>query len=322
MRSRPGLALLVALACLAGCKKKQQLQEDLKSVVEEDRRIAKQEDELLSRRGSLQRERGQLREKRAELLTKKLALDDADQAGRSAIEKEEAKLVGLEASLVKEETTLNKKLGALFDEKIDKIAKEGSAKDVLIARRELSVATREKDLARRETEIARREKTIATREQVIAERQARLCPRGGTTVVQTFAPPPPGGGGAVARKDVEPVFKAALAAMQSKGILTADLPAGTDRLVTEVRHSVSKGDFARAKYAADQLLATVRGMKIDRGFIGAKIGRLGAAIRGAPPKADRKAKVNTLFQQATASYGDGRFLDANQKLNRIYALLQ
>lgn len=321
MTARTGLALLLALACLGGCKKKQQLQEDLKTVVEEDRRIAKQEDELLSRRGSLQRERGQLREKRAELLTKKLALDDADQAGRSAIEKEEAKLVGLEASLVKEETTLNKKLGALFDEKIDKIAKEGSAKDVLIARRELSVATREKDLARREAELARREKAIATREQVIAERQARLCPRGGTTVVQTVAPPP-SGGGSYGRKDVEPVYKSALAAMQSKGILTADLPAGTDRLVTEIRHSVSKGDFSRAKYAADQLLATVRGMKIDRGFIGAKIGRLGAAIRSAPPKADRKAKVNTLFQQATASYGDGRFLDANQKLNRIYALLQ
>jgi hypothetical protein len=322
MRPLPCLALLLAAgALLPGCKKKQTLQEDLKTVVQEDRRIAKEEDELLTRRGSLQRERGQLRDKRAELLTKKLTLDDADQAGKTEIEKEEAKLVGLEASLVKEETTLNKKLQNLFDEKIDKIAKEGSAKDVLIARRELGVATREKDLARREGELARREKAIAAREQVVAERQARLCPRG-TTVVQTFAPPPSGGGGSYGRKDVEPLYKSALAAMQSKGILTADLPAGTDRLVTEIRHGVSKGDFARAKYAADQLLATVRGMKIDRGFIGAKIGRLGAAIRHAPPRADRKAKVNTLFQQATASYGDGRFLDANQKLNKIYALLQ
>jgi hypothetical protein len=62
-------------------------------------------------------------------------------------------------------------------------------------------------------------------------------------------------------------------------------------------------------------------MKIDRAFIGAKIGRLSAAIRSNPPGGGNRERVNRLFQQATAAYGDGRFGEANKLLNRIYNLL-
>ena len=78
----------------------------------------------------------------------------------------------------------------------------------------------------------------------------------------------------------------------------------------------------RAKVAADQLLASVQSMKVDREFIGAKIGRLSEAIRKRPPKKATQGEVNRLFQQATGNYGDGRFRQANQRLNRIYGMLR
>ena len=313
---RSRLLLLPLLSCLLGltpgCKRKPQPQggdEDLKAVVAEDRRIAQEEEALLARRGSMQRERGSLRDKRAELLSKKMSLEETDAKGRAEIEQEETKLASLEQALVKQEMGLNEKLKTLFDEKsgvVDKLGAATGAKDVVVARREYGVALREKDLARREAELARREQSLGTREQSLAERQAKGCGRVATVMMPSPAiAPSAGGAGGATRKDVEPVYRAAVAAMDQKGILIADLPPGIDRLVTEVRHGVGKGDYVRAKYAADQLLATVKSMKIDRGFIGAKIGRLSSG----------------LFQQATAAYGDGRFAVANKLLNRIYSLL-
>lgn len=321
------LLLLVLLTVTVGCKRKEKLRqdEDLNAVVAADRRLAEQENRLLTRRGNLQRERSGLRDKRAELRTKKLALDEKDTQARQELDQEDSKLANAEASLVQQELNLNKKLQSLLDEKtglVDKLGGPGGGQNLLVARREYSIALRERDVARRENELAKREKALAGREESFAERQAKGC---GRSVVIASAPPlvsggNSGGGGSYSRKDVESAFKAALTAMQTKGILTADLPAGTDRLVTEARHSVSSKDYTRGKYAADQLLATVRAMKIDRGFIGAKISRLSAAIRSNPPR--EKNKVNTLFQQATEAYGDGRFGEANKLLNRIYALIR
>jgi len=318
------LLSLVVLSCaVSGCKEKpKRADEQLKAIEAVDRKLLRQEQAILSHRGALQRERTHLRDKRAALLSKKMTLDETDTKGREELEREESKLANLEAGLVKQEISLNRKLESLQTGLVEKLAKDKSttAREMLTARREYSVALREKDLGRRENELAHRERELARREQTLAVRQAQGCPRGGTVVVQAPSTPSEGGG-SYGRKDVEPVFRSALQAMSSKGILAADLPPGVDRLLTEIRHSVSKREYTRAKYAADQLLSTVRTMHVDRSFIGAKIGRLSTAIRRRPPKGGSQTMVNKLFQEATASYGDGRFIEANRTLNKIYSLL-
>jgi hypothetical protein len=324
-----GALLLVALTLLpSGCKEKKLEREDekLKAVVAEDQRLFEKERELLARRGSLQRERKRIQDKREKLRSKRATLPE-DDSSLEALEQEESELAQLEAKLVTQEIGLNKKLQSLLDKKDDLVAKlakdrSGAAREVVVSRREHSVALRERDLARREKELARREKELAKREQVLAKRQANLCPKAGPVqVVQAPAPRRRSSGASYTREDVEPVFRTALKAMRAKGILVADLPPGVDRLVTETRHGVAKGDFVRAKYAADQLLATVRKMKIDRSFIGTKISRLGRVIRRAKPSKTKQAQVSKLFQKATADYGDGKFRAANKKLNRIYSIL-
>jgi hypothetical protein len=322
------LALLLCATTAAGCKEnKKRSDEQLKAIEKADRQLMAKEQKILSRRGALQRERTRIRDKRAAIISKKAELGEEDNEGRAQLEQEESELASLEARLVKQEINLNKKLQSLLDEKsglVQKLSKDkGGAREMIVARREHSLALREKDLSRREGELARRERDLARREQALAVRQAKICPgRGAVQVVHTAAPPSRSGGGSYTRKDVEPVFRSALKAMGAKGILTADLPPGVDRLVREIRHAVAKKEYTRAKFAADQLLATVRKMHIDRAFIGAKIGRLSAAIKRTPPSGANRAAVDRLFQEATAAYGDGRFRAANRKLNQIYGKLR
>lgn len=320
----PVVAALLAVS-VGACKDQQddlRGDEQIKVLVAQDRKLAAEEDSLLARRGALQRERGQVRDKRAELLSRKMALAEEDTAGKEALEREESQLVKLETQLVDRELQLNKRLEQLLDKKSDLTGKaKGSTKDELLRRREYSIALRERDVARREADIGRREREMAGREQTLAVRQAKLCPRVATTTVIQRVPERPKGRSYTA-EDVEPVYRSALRAMREKGLLVADLPPGVDRLVTETRHAVASKDYTKAKFAADQLLSSVRKIMIDRAFIGAKISRLSAAMARQKLSGSDRQRATGLFRKATAAYGDGRFSAANKLLNQIYALLR
>ena len=93
-------------------------------------------------------------------------------------------------------------------------------------------------------------------------------------------------------------------------------------LESEAVGAMKDGDYGKAKFAADQLMATVESVKIDRAFIAAKIGRLNGVVKGKTLGAGAKKEVDELFRSATADYGDGRFPAANGKLNKIYALVR
>jgi hypothetical protein len=315
--------LLAAMLC--ACKDRQddlRGDEQLKVLVATDRKLAAEEDALLARRGALQRERGQVRDKRAALVDRKMALPEEDTAGKEELEREESQLVKIETQLADRELQLNKKLEQLLEKKSDLAGQAtGNTKEDMLRRREYGIALREKDVARREADIGRRERDMAGREQTLAVRQAKLCPQvATTTVIQRVAERPAGRSYAAA--DVEPVYRSALRAMREKGLLVADLPPGVDRLVTETRHAVARKDYTQAKFAADQLLSSVRKITIDRAFIGAKISRLSAAMARKPPSGADKEQATGLFRKATAAYGDGRFSAANGVLNQIYGLLR
>ena len=50
--------------------------------------------------------------------------------------------------------------------------------------------------------------------------------------------------------------------------------------------------------------------------------RLSSAMRGKKLEGGDKKTVEDLFQEATANYGDGKFPQANNKINRLFALLK
>jgi uncharacterized coiled-coil DUF342 family protein len=309
---------LVFLA-LAGCPKKV----DTAPIAAEAAGLQQSENELVGRRGNLQRERSKLNEARKELSDKRA---QAGRDGQAALDEEEKQLSAKEADLTKEESTINQKFDELLKARAELVNKAtasvggGGGPDPLerAAQREHSVAEREKSLARREAEVAEREKGMAAREAAQARREKETC--GAVAIAPPKIEMPKGL--KYSQKDVEPIYKKALKIMQDRGILQADLPPGTGKLLEETREAMKAADYVRAKYSADQLLATVEEIKVDRNFISAKMARLSAAMRGKKLDGEPRKSMESVFQEATANYGDGRFSDANTKLNKLFAMLK
>ncbi len=318
MRRLAFAALLVAVAC------HRSKPADLAPITAEDESLHKNETDLITQRGALQRERKKLADARAEIVERRSQLGH-DSAGQAALDEEEKKLQNQETDLSSQESQVNDKLDELLRMRGDlvkratQVVATAPGADPLerAAKREQSVASREKEVAERERDVAARETTLAAREATLAKRERDTC---GAVAIPTKIEVPKGLH--YTAKDVEPTYRKALKLMQEKGLLTSDLPPGTSKLVEDTREAMKKADFVRAKYGADQLLATVEEIKIDRSFISAKMARLSAAMRGKKLAGNDKKTVEDLFQEATANYGDGKFPQANAKINRLFALLK
>jgi hypothetical protein len=310
-------ATAVVLIFCAGCGSKPV---DVAPINAEDESLKKNENDLLGQRGALQRERKKLADARAEIVDRRKQLGH-DSAGQSALDEEEKKLQTQEGDLDTREEQINTKLEQLLKQRDDLIQKAtqavatapGADPAERAAKRELGVAGREKDLAAREKDLAAREKELAEREARLAKREKETCSVA-PAPVQIEMPK----GLKYSAHDVEPTYKKALKLMQDRGLLTADLPPGTARLVDETREAMKKGDFVRAKYDAEQLLSTVEEIKIDRAFISNKMARLAQAMRGKK----LGSSENDVFQEATANYGDGKFPQANTKINKLFSMLK
>jgi hypothetical protein len=315
--------LFLGAFLLAGCPQPKTV--DVTPINQEEQQLQKNESDLIGQRGVLQRERKKLAEARAEIVDRREKLGH-DSAGQAALDEEEKKLLSREGELSEQESQVNTKLDELLKMRTELVQKATSAvaqapgADPLerAAKREQGVAGREKDIARRESDLAEREKALAERERALAKREKDTC--GAAAMVPQKLELPKGLH--YSAHDVEPIYKKALKLMDDKGILSTDLPPGSSHLVDDTREAMKKGDYVRAKYDADQLLATVDEIKIDRAFISAKMARLASAMHGRKLEGDKRRDVEGLFQDATANYGDGKFPLANQKINHLFVMLK
>jgi hypothetical protein len=269
-----------------------------------------EEDEILKRRDALLNTRLELRTKRAELAEKRETIK-AQGGDTSEIDREAQALLEEETGLVDQEKELNTKLDALLTDRramVEALAGGGGA-----AGREAGVAAREKDLARREQKLAEREAALAAREDSLATKWKDSCAAGGTTttIVQTIDAK----GSKYTKKDVAPLLARARVEMDSKGVLKGDLPEPVRDLEGESTAAMEKGDYGRAYFAAQQLLGHVKAIKIDNAFIAAKIGRLNVAMKGKT----LSPATEQLFREATENVADGKFKDANRRLNKIFS---
>jgi hypothetical protein len=324
--------LLVVLALAgAGCHRSQAI--DVTPITAESDGLKKNESDLLGERGALQRERKKIADARAEIVDRRKQLGH-DSAGQAVLDEEEKKLLAQETEIATRESQVNAKLDDLLRLRSELVTRATQAvatapgADPLerAVKREQAAAAREQAIATREHEVARREADVGEREKALADREARQARREKETCGSVAVAPPPKlelpKGLKYSAHDVEPVYKRALKVMEDRGLLSADLPPGAARLVDETREAMKSADYVRAKYDADQLLATVEEVKIDRGFISAKMARLAEAMRGRKLEGAERKAVESLFQEATAHYGDGKFPQANVKINRLFAMLK
>ncbi len=290
--------------------------------VEQAEGLKQEEGTVLARREELQRERKKISADRV-ALTEKRKQVAATGGNVAEVDAEETQLIERETQLVSQESELSSRFESLF-KRYEALAVAtpvpGASLGAEVARREGGLALREKDVARREDRLGQREAELAEREKAQARREKETCGVGTTTTIVQQVDGSKGS--KYTKRDVEPVLQKARRKMNDKGILPTDLPSPAQALEQEAVAAMKDGDYGKAKFAADQLYATVESMKIDKAFISAKIGRLNAAMKGKSLDGDRKKEADALFRGATSDYGDGRFPSANGKLNKIYALIR
>jgi len=279
------------------------------------------EKELLSRRDSLLKARARIRARRGELQTE---LKKVVAAGGSttvvnqkisALQKDEKSLIDDQAQFIqKYDAHLNRLKGTIAS-----LNTAPRSQGERLVAREGVLASREKSLASRETRVGAREAALAERERKVAKREQLECAVGGgtTTIVRTVDAK----GSRYTRKDVDPLLRGARRLMSQRGILRSDLSGPARRLERQATKAMKKGDYGAARFAASTLVATVRATRINKMFIAAKMNRLSRYIKGKRLKSSTQSKVDGLFRDATRSYGDGRFTNANRRLNRIYGVI-
>ncbi|HLU68941.1 MAG TPA: hypothetical protein VKZ63_21815, partial [Kofleriaceae bacterium] len=232
----------------------------------------------------------------------------------TAIDQETQELLDQESALVEQERDLNAKLDSLLSERramISALAAGGGAAES-VAGREAAMAAREKDLARREQRLAEREAALSSREEQLASKWKESCAAGTTTtIVQTVDAK----GSSYTRKDVDPLLARVRAEMRKKDLVMIDLPEPARDLESEATEAMKKGDYGKARFAATQLLGTVRSIRINKAFISTKIGRLNDLLKGK----SLSPSVEKLFREATEDVADGKYGSANKKLSRIYS---
>jgi hypothetical protein len=310
-----GLAALLALSASMGCKDKGKAATSGQPAAA-DPEAAKAADDLIARRDALMKSRQKIQQEREALSQERARLVESG-GDTSEVDKKVEELASQEQQITTQESALGDQMSAFLEEV--KGLQAGGDAQALVAARESGIANREKAVAAREDRIAQREAALAAREKEMAERWKETCTVGGgtTTIVQTVDPK----GTKYNKRDVEPLLKKAREAMSKKGILFSDLPSTVAGLEKEATKAMADGDFGPARFAAQQFLATVEATKIDRAFISAKINRLSAAMKGKKLGDDDQKKVDALFRDATAAYGDGDYAAANKKLNQIYAVI-
>jgi hypothetical protein len=312
----------VVAALLAGaCKGGEKDAAKAKEAVEKSGDIAKAEDDLLARRDRLVKARQRIREERDKLEERRRAAVAAG-GDVSEIEDAQAKLVGEERGLLSEEDKLNVRYREIIRERrelVDTLASAGGGAAASVASREKSIAGREKEIAALAAKLAEREAGLAEREAAFAKREAQMCGVASqpTTIIQTVDAK----GAKYTKKDVEPLLKKARKDMSRKGIRRSDLPSPALDLEKESTAAMAEGDYGRARFAASQLVGTVRSIKINKAFIQAKISRLNASMKGKKLSSGTQSQVDKLFREATSNYGDGKFKSANRRLNKIYSVI-
>jgi len=293
-----GAILLAGSLVIGGCKNS-----DSEASTAVDPAVIKAQQELRDRRDALMKARQSLQAERDKVDTemKKVAADGGD---TTELAKQRAELdIKLDSSSTEIISQLSSKLDAL------PAGGAGGDKAAQIAAREAAAGSREKDFSTREQRMADRERAMAERERALAEREKTMCSGGTTTIVQA-APLPKDAN--IGRSDVVGLINRAHTAMGRKNLIAADLGAAGN-LEAEANKAVNDGNWSKAYFAAQQFALAVDAIKIDRGFINAKVNRLQARL-GSNVTPEQAAGMKEVLQK----YGDGDFVGANKKLNSMW----
>jgi hypothetical protein len=268
-------------------------------------KAAQEQRDLLARRDELVKNRAKLKAE-AEALEQQIRDGKAQGQDTSELEKRrtdlETQRTAEDDKLVSSMTELSDRLAAVGavagggdGAELAQVMAKLSARDAQVGELTSQMGTMVKELAALRAEVTK---------------QAEACgaaAAAGPTIITT-------GGDVKATKygraDVEGALKKARDVMSKKGIRSADLADDYEREATK---AMGESDYGAAYFAASALLKVVERTKIDAGFVTAKMNRIGGKMKGKTVADD----VRDLFFQAQKLRGDGKFDEANSKLNQL-----
>lgn len=308
--------------------------EDLTIVVEQDKsRILEEEAELQKRRQSVQAERARLENERVDVARKLASLSKKDRKQRQRLEQAEKQILSEQRKLQQKLSSFEGERDKLAQDKtrlLERIARLTQTKGGLtLAQREELIGERERDVARREAQLARRERAVAEREAEVGVRltDAERLLSGLKTGVGRGVPAPGGPSSSAAtasRSSVLKLQRDVRQTMQSKGILTNDLPPSSRPLDGQAAQAIRAKDYASAQQSLTSLQGVLRTIDINQAFVQAKMTRMNKVYQGAVAKLNegQQKKVLGLLDDVSDSFSDGRYDRANRKINQIYAMLR
>lgn len=283
------LVLCLVVACKSG-----------EGSTQPDPAALKAQQELLSKRDSLLAQRQKLKEQKEKL---EGDLKKAQDSHTDTIEiQKQLDTVNLQID------NSAKEAFELVASKIDS-AMGGGDKAAQVAAREARVAERETAVTVREKE---QDKRFAAELTALKDTVNAKC--GGETIVQQVTAPPPTGHG-YTKKDIDDRLKHARDAMFKHGILNGDLPGPVQGLEAEAAKATSENDLSKAYTLANQLALNVDNIQINGAFIRAKITRLQAQLKAGKQDEGTQAELAAALTDVMNFFGNGKYEQANQRLN-------
>ena len=275
------------------------------STAQPDPAALKVQQDLLAKRDSLLAQRQKLKEQKQKLEGDLKAAQDAH-TDTVEIQKQ------LDSVNLQIDNSANETF-QLLASKLD-TAIGGGDKAAQIAAREARVAEREAAITAREKE---QDKRFAVELSALKDTVNAKC--GGETIVQQISAPPPGHTNT--KKDVDDRLKHARDVMFKHGILNGDLPGPAQGLEGEATDAMSKNDLSKAFALANQLALQVDNIQINGAFIRAKISRLQAQIKATKPDEGTQTELAAALTDVMNFFGNGKYEQANQRLNQLAAKL-
>jgi DNA repair exonuclease SbcCD ATPase subunit len=300
------LAWIIVWLCLVGtfaCKGKTDTSNDL------DPAAVKAQQDLLKRRDALLEQRDRLETERREVVEQIKKVEASGGDTKDLAKKRDELTAQIDGQ--------SAELGQMSDKISSLSTKLDSA--AAIAIREDRMAQREGKIAAREATVSDRERAIALREERLAQREKETCSVATPVVIQQA---PPKADGKYGKADVQPLLARARATMSKKGILLGDLPGPAQGLEAESTKAMAEGDWGKAYFAANQLVAMVDNIKVDRAFIQAKTARLSNQVKASKVDDAMNQQLSSTLADVMQKYNDGNFGAANQRLNQLAGMMK
>ena len=299
--------------------------DELTIVVQADRRELEAQDKALKdREQAMKAEAGELDKRIKELATSRVA---ADLEHRRRLDDELARAKGAQDELSRRVVQLQAQKVAIESQRTVLDGSQSSSSSTPVSVREAMVAAREAKLSSREATLAIREADLGAREKLQAQREAAILasrpdPRAADLVPAEAPKASVAGFRVVPTRDaIEGRHRKLLAEMDSRGILVSDLAAEDQPLNAQVHAARRVGDWSTASDLLSDLQKAIARLRVDQGFVEAKMVRLQGQRSNAKLAEGQRGEVEQLLRDVTASYSDGAYEKANRGLNRIAAIL-